>query len=371
MNRKTLSFNLIRLSLITISTFSLVGYTKAQSQIGDFVKASAADGNKILQAYANPFLKRHGDGWADGWTYTARHEKFTFKLVSLSAIFVDNSEKTFDASTLGLSSNVRIDGSPINQTFAGGPNTSNAAFDIYGKNPMTGQDQKITTITGPDGMNLNVLNHNVIPTVVTPQIGIGVLPGTEIMIRLLPDVHVGKYAQVTVVGVGAKQTLNNLIFGSGDNTSKTTDMFDLAAYSGYSMEKLSYKLDIEPTDAQKTTSGNQNTNYKNQKVQMKTTDFTVGALISKKILFITPHAGIAYSTSQTTLSAIGTYPVPVVGPTGLSSVSNVDNPFLVTGSHNGMSANIGLNINLFLIKINTEYVISKYNRLNVGLSLYF
>lgn len=371
MKRKTLSLNLIRISLLTISSFSIMGYANAQSQIGDFVKASASDGNKILQAYTNPFLKRHGDGWADGWTYTAQHEKFTFKLVSLSATFVDNSEKTFDASTLGLSSNTRINGSPINQTFAGGPNTSQASFDIYGKNPMTGQDQKVTTITGPDGMNLNVLSRNVIPTVVTPQIGIGVLPGTEIMIRLLPDVHVGRYAEVTVLGFGAKQTLNNLIFGTDDKGGKNTQLFDLAAYGGYSMEKLSYKLDIEPTDAQKATSGNQNTNYKNQKVQMRTTDFTVGAIISKKILFITPHAGFAYSASQTTLSAIGTYPVPVVGPTGLSSVSNIDNPFLVTGSHNGMSANFGLNINLFLVKINTEYVISKYNRLNVGLSLFF
>ncbi len=371
MKRNATPFSLTRISLFSLMTLAFSIQARAQSQISTFIQADVADGNKILQAYTNPFLKRHGDGWADGWTYTAAHEKFTFKLISLSADFVSNSEKTFDASTLGLSTSVRPTGSPINQTFAGGTNTNNAGFDVYGKNPVTGQDQKITSFTGPDGLNLNVLGKNIVPTVQTPQIGIGILPSTEVMIRLMPDVHIGRYAEITVLGLGVKQTLNNLIFGSGKDNKETTVPVDLAVYTGYSMEKLSYKLDIEPTAAERATSGNEMTNYGNQRVQLRTTNYTVGALASKKFWFVTPHAGIAYSAAQTTLSAIGTYPVPSVSSVGTPSVSNVQNPFLVSGLHNGLSANIGLNLNLFIFKINTDYIISKYNRLNVGVSLFF
>lgn len=372
MKRKTTNLNLLKLCLAGVSALIITGEAKAQSsQIGQIIQASTVDGNKILQAYANPFLKRQADGWADGWTYTAAHEKFSLNLVSVSASFVNNSDKTFDASTLGLSTSVRPTGTPINQTFAGGKNTNGAGFDIYGKNPYTQQDQKVTSFAGPDGINLSVLGKSAVPTVVTPQLGFGILPGTEVMIRFLPTVHMGKDASAQVLGFGLKQSISDLIFGLAGKAGKKVAPFDLAVYTGYSYENLGYRLDIEPSEADKVSSGNASTNYSTQKIQLRTTNYTLGALISKKILFITPHAGIAYSNATSTLSALGTYPVEAVGPTGANTVTNVVNPFLVAGANSGMSANLGVNLNIFFFKVNTDYIISKYSRLNVGLSISF
>ncbi len=38
----------------------------AQAPFSSLIDTYKSDGNKILQAYSNPFLKRHGDGWSDG-----------------------------------------------------------------------------------------------------------------------------------------------------------------------------------------------------------------------------------------------------------------------------------------------------------------
>lgn len=358
---------------LAVGFLSFAGSTAyAQDQVSSIIQASTADGNKILQAYLNPYLKRNADAWADGWTYTAKHEKFTFKLVSVSASFTDNGENTYDAATLGLSSNITFRNSSINQTITGGPNSANAIFDVHGKDFMGG-DHVVGSFNGPGGINAKFMGRSFIPTVVTPQIGIGVSRNTELMIRLVPGIHLGKDMNASVYGLGVKETLTDLIFGTHDKLSHTLAPLDLAAYMGYSTETLSYKVNVQPTDADKASSGNEKTDYSSQRVRMRSTDFTIGAIASKTFLFITPHAGVAYSAANTDLAALGTYPVTAngAGKGGSNSVTNVVDPFLVTGAHNGLSANIGVNINLFLIKINTDYVVSRYKRLNIGLSIFF
>lgn len=357
-------------AMIVLSSLGMAA--SAQDQVGAFVEASKGDGNKILQAYLNPYLKRNADGWADGWTYTAKHEKFTVKLVSVSASFTDNGENTYDASKIGLSSAITFRNSPINPTITGGPNSANAIFDVHGKD-FLGGDHIVASINGPDGIKAKLQGKSFIPTIVTPQIGFGISKNTEIMIRLVPAIQVGKNVNASVYGLGIKETLTDLIFGPVSKLSKKLAPMDIAAYMGYSTETLGYKLNVQPTDADKTSSGNQNTDYSSQRIKMRTTNFTIGAIASKTILFITPHAGFAYTAASTNLAALGTYPVTVngAGKNGSNSVTNMVDPFAVSGAHNGASANFGVNINLFLIKINTDYIISKYNRLNVGLSLFF
>lgn len=38
----------------------------AQNPFTTLIHDTESDGNKILQAFTDPFLKRHGDGWSDG-----------------------------------------------------------------------------------------------------------------------------------------------------------------------------------------------------------------------------------------------------------------------------------------------------------------
>ncbi len=363
--------NLIKVCLISFFALTIFGQAKAQSQITSFVQIAQPNGNKILQAYADPFMKRQADGWADGWTNTAAHEKLSFQLFSLSGTFVDNNEKTFDASTLGLDPNViRVHGSPINQTVSGGQNNTGAAFDLYAKNPYTGEPLKVATVAGANGLNLRLGGISMVPTIVTPQLGFGFSSGTEVMVRLIPDIHYSSNTEVTVVGLGLKQNLSDLIFHKKDKGIRAIVPFDLAVYTGYSMENINYKLDVQPDPTEKRTSGNENTNYNNQKINVKTTNYTVGAIISKKILFLTPHAGIAYSASQTTLGVLGTYPTQEITKTGMT-IKNVQDPLLIIGQNSGMSANIGLNLNVFFVKLSTDLIVGKYDRMNVSLRVAF
>ncbi len=337
----------------------------AQSQIRYLTPAAEADANKLVQAYAAPYLKRHGDGWADGWTYTASHERFTFKLLSASATLIRNDERTFDASALGLNGSITVVGSPINQTAAGGSNTTGAGFDIHSTTKSNG-DRIVAHLQGPRGLNINFRGKSFVPTLVTPQVSFGISPTTELMIRFLPDFRINNHTYASAYGAGIKKTLTDLIFGPQNKVYNNPPPVDLAAYAGYSTETVLYNLHINPTAGTTPENGSQNASFSHQKIRIHTNDLTIGVLASKKLLFLTAHAGFAYSASNTSLSLKGNYPVIAEGS---FKTSYITNPFYVKGTDAGLSANIGVNLNLWKIRVNTDIIAGKYARFNIGLGM--
>lgn len=351
--------------LILLSMISLTEKGRAQSQIRFLTPAAEADANKLVQAYASPYLKRHADGWADGWTYTSTHERLTFNLVSASATFINNNEKTFDASALKLDGNITIVGSPVNQTAAGASNTTGAGFDIHSINPAYG-DRIVAHLEGPRGLNIHFRSRSFVPTIVTPQIGFGISPTTELMIRFLPDFKVNNHTYASAYGVGIKKTLTDLIFGPRNKIFNVPPPVELAAYAGYSMETLFYNLHINPSAGTTPGTGSENASFSHQKIRIHSNDLTVGALASKKIYFLTAHAGLAFTASNTSLSLKGNYPVIAEGS---FKTSYITNPFNVSGANTGVSANIGVNLNVWKIRVNTDIIAGRYTRFNIGLGI--
>src|SRR5882757_7664160 len=81
----------------------------AQGGFSALIKSGPADATKLVNAYGEPLFKGIGVGLNSGWYSSAKAKKLLgFDLrISASATFVPTSDKTFDVSKIGLSSNVR------------------------------------------------------------------------------------------------------------------------------------------------------------------------------------------------------------------------------------------------------------------------
>lgn len=289
----------------------------------------------------------------------------------MSASTVGGDEQHFDGTTIGLSSNTTIPGPSIFQTLSGGKNIPQTVFQLHTKNPLTGQDQIAGTFNGPEGEKIRILGRSVIPTVISPQLGIGISRATEVMIRFLPASHFTDRTTASVYGLGIKHTLTETIFGTDEKIYKDLPPFDIAAYAGFTKETITYNINIQPAESDRINSGNSATDYSRQKARMNSSDFTAGALISRSFSFFSPHIGIAWSAATTRLAFLGNYPMKVTMVPGYSTLIDLKNPFLVSNRHWGIDSTIGFNLDLGFFRINSDLILSKYTRFNLGINCFF
>jgi hypothetical protein len=92
--------------VITISLLSPVAFS--QFDKFDFLKSSASDGVKFLEAYMSPWFNAFGAGLNGGWYNTAKpHKLGGFDITAgLNVGMVPSSAETFDLSTLNLSNDI-------------------------------------------------------------------------------------------------------------------------------------------------------------------------------------------------------------------------------------------------------------------------
>src|ERR1700761_1790290 len=79
--------------------------TKAQNGFDQLLKSGPADATKLVDAYGRPLFKGLGLGMNSGWTNTAQTNgllHFDLRITG-TAVFVPQSDKTFDVTKIGLS----------------------------------------------------------------------------------------------------------------------------------------------------------------------------------------------------------------------------------------------------------------------------
>ena len=79
---------------------------KAQGGFSDIIKVSPGDATKLVQAYGDPLFKGFGVGMNSGWANTAKPKKLLHVelRITATAAFTPTSDKTFDVTKIGLSS---------------------------------------------------------------------------------------------------------------------------------------------------------------------------------------------------------------------------------------------------------------------------
>ncbi|MGZ3751704.1 MAG: DUF6588 family protein, partial [Mucilaginibacter sp.] len=315
----------------------------AQSGFSALIKAGPADATKLVDAYGEPLFKGFGIGLNSGWNNTAKTKKLLhFDLrISANAAMVPTSDKTFDVTKIGLSNNIRpADPSQtMAPTFAGDKNTTGPLLNIYDDNGT-----KVGSFNTPKG----VLSIIPAPTV---QLTVGLFKNTDLTARYIPSIKTGGNSDagsVSMYGFGLKHDIIQDFVGK--KAGKIIP-FDLAIAFGFSHLSLNIPLTVNPDNGAQPKDAQQSTDFSNQHISGTFNSFMAQAIISKKLLFFTPFLAVGYNTTQTTIGALGNYPVTTGGTIVTSTYTTYPNPINIKEtSVNGLRTDVGFQLNLAIFR---------------------
>jgi hypothetical protein len=346
--------------VITISLLSPVAFS--QFDKFDFLKSSASDGVKFLEAYMSPWFNAFGAGLNGGWYNTAKpHKLGGFDITAgLNVGMVPSSAETFDLSTLNLSNDIS-------------PKTGTAPTVAGPDNPgppltFSAGGYPLATFNTPKGTGWKYI------PVPTAQVGIGLPLGTEIKGRFIPripfDLNDGKFeGDVMLWGVGLVHSITQYIPGN------ELLPLDASLFAGYTKLTANIGLNLLPPSYTDYTTYNVNS-FDDQSLSATVQAFNVSAIASVNLAVITFYGGLGYTKTSTVIELKGNFPTPVlVGTAPVYNDSGVRKgesfPEMDIKNFSGLRANIGFRIKLAVITIHADYTRAQYNVVSTGLGISF
>jgi hypothetical protein len=354
--------------LICVGLIIQVGYS--QTNVVAFLKGGKADAGKLSQAYLQPYAYALGDGLNNGWyNSAATHKLFGFDLsVSVSAIQIPGSAKTFDVNSLGLS-NIKVNtGSSVSPTIAGAK-TTGAEMDV--KVTITDgsgkQIEEIGKINSPEGLGLDMV------PVPMAQLGFGLLPHTDLIVRFVPELKFnngGDQMKLGLFGLGVKHNFKEWIpvlkklpfdaslFGCFSEVKAESALS--SAIAGLTGDNISIVI---PNDG-------------NQLLQLKTTTTKYGLVLSKKLSILTLFCGIGHSSSETRVEMLGSYTInttvkqTINGTVYTGTATEVwTDPVALLYKTDNICFDAGLRLKVSILSLFASINKAEYTSYNAGLCL--
>jgi hypothetical protein len=367
---------------IALAGFSL-GQANAQADAGNILKAGVGDANILMNAYMKPFGEAFGVALTNNWFNTGKPLKLARFYVTIvpTLVQVPDSRLTYDVAALGLSNSMIQTNPAVTQgaTIFGSTNTSvQPMFEMRADNPATGLPEKIAELTMPAGLGINLM------PLPMAQLSIGLIKGTEVTIRYLPQLAIPGgdiNGKVGLFGIGVKHNIKQWIPGMG------LLPFDLSGYFNYSVFNFSLGLDLPvPTGNGPTGFGYKYDGFDPnalaaQELQMTARGMGFGLIISKKLPVITPYASVGFANSSFSLKTAGDYAVesgvytnqanPLDPDNGKVIVSKFTDPIDITAdAKNAFRAGAGVRIKLLILTIHGEYFIQgAFRGINAGIGI--
>ena len=288
---------------------------------------AATDAKALIEAYISPLGNSLAAGLNNGWYNTAKPHKLGGFDLTFTANFVliNDEVKTFNIDDVVEGNYFSGESTPTIL----GSSDANADVDIDG-----------TTIYNmPNGLD--------IPTIPVPvlQVGIGLIKGTEIDIRYVPETKFGKAGQVSILGFGIKHDLLQWL--------PIVDKIpvDLAIQAGYTK----VDTDIELIDA----NGYVDPGIAN--LDLSAT--TVNLILSKKLLMFTPYVGVGYNSNTTVFNVENKFHI------GNQWIPVADLKEYEFSSNNNFRTNIGFRFNIAVIALQANYTFSEYPTATLGIGI--
>ncbi len=292
------------------------------------VAGDVADAQALIEAFISPLGNSLCSGLNNGWYNTAKPHKLGGFDVTFTANFVliNDDVKTFN----------------INDVVEGDLFSGENAPTILGASDANA-DIELGTIEYkmPNGFNIPFIPVPVL------QAGVGLIKGTEVKVRYVPETKFGNAGKVSVLGFGIQHDLLqwipivdkipiDLAFQAG--YTKVDSEIDLVDANGY-VDPGSANLDLSAT--------------------------TVNLILSKKLLMFTPYIGVGYNSNTTVFSVedkfhIANQYLPVSALTDYTFSSN-----------NNFRTNVGFRFNLAIIALQANYTISEYPVATIGVGVSF
>jgi hypothetical protein len=353
-----------RLYILLLCSMLLHISFKSRAQGGSFsalIQSGPADATKLANAYGEPLFRAVGAGLNSGWYNSGKADKLLhFDIrVSASAVFIPESDKTFDVTRIGLSNNIRPDdpNQTIAQTFGGSKNTYGPLLDVYDNN-----GQKVGSFDMPSG-KLGVIPAPQI------QVTIGLVQNTDLTIRGIPGVSLGSAGSISSIGFGIRHDLIQDFVGKG--VSKIIP-FDLAVAFGYSHLNMSIPLNVQPDNGAQPENSAQSTDFSNQHVAATLNNIMAELIFSKKIAFFTPFVAVGYNNTHTAFSTVGNYPITTGENDGTETYTTFPNPINISETTtDGWRADLGFQLTPGFFRLYVSGSLAAYKSVNAGIGFGF
>ncbi len=280
------------------------------------------------EAYVAPAVNAFGMDLNSGLFHTAHVGgmlPFGLNLyvgVQVGNTLISSSDKTFDLTYRGTT---QILGVP-----------DSATFTVTGAPTIFGSKQAGTLKVTPDNYPQDSISTSTIGGLVNtsmaplpiPQLGLGSLFGTDVMVRWLPPIKISNYGKLQLFGWGLRHSISQYI---------PLIPIDIAVQLGFQNFSI------------KDTAGNN---------VFKASTFAANLEVSKTFAIITLYGGLQVESSKVDINYTFT-------PSGQSPQSI---SFSLSGK-NKFRALVGLNLGLGPLTINADYNLGSVNAVNAGLGI--
>ena len=333
----------------------LVGF-KSWSQsldLGSFLQGGVEDAKTLTQSYLEPAFVGFGYAMNSGWYNTGKpHKLLGFDItagVSLATVPDEARTFVFDSNDYN---NVFFAGGSVSTPTIFGANLPASELPQLSFRDATDVDmdgdtmEELIRISAPTGVGIEEADFYPLsnPAVPAPyaQIGIGLIKGTEVKLRIVPEYSFGDDGDgsVKMFGLGFMHDVKQWIPGM------KLLPFDLSAFFGFNSMTTSMAIDAD----------------NGQTAEFKVGGTTLQGIISKKIVLFTFYAGLGIVTTSTDFSMLGDYPVDFQD-------APLSDPLNFSYSSGGPRANIGARLKLLILTAHVEYAIQKYNTLTAGVGI--
>ncbi len=338
--------------LALLLVLSFVGFASAQGLSGILSKV----GSQYAQGYLTPAANAFGADLNSGLFHSAGMSgilPFGLHLyvgVQVPAAIVPSSDQTFSMSYLDTVTFQRSIGSNIYNIQVPATFTVNNAPTVFGDKNTTGKAtfnvQKDTTFSVGGVSHTFALDSSAsVPTipgwtklsivpVPIPQVGVGSLFGTDILVRYLPKIKLSSYGSVQLLGFAVRHSLSQYI---------PLVPVDIAVQLGWQNFSI-----YDSTGAN----------------VLKESAFAANLEVSKTLAIVTVYAGLQAESSSMNVNYSFTPPSTSLDP----SPQAIPISFSVKGKNN-FRALVGLDFGLGPVNINADYNIGSINAVNVGIGI--
>lgn len=343
-------FNLLFFNFIFyIFIFHISNSALAQNNHFDsFLRAGAGDANKLVGYYMEPIIVGFSYGMANSWYNTAKtHNTLGFDLTitaNLTAVPSSKEYFTFDPNEFtNVSSTGETDLIPTIMS----PEEENGSELTFAYiDEITGE-----TIRGsyrPTGLGFKEqFGYNVVPSPMV-QLGIGTLKNTDIIFRYVPEIKYGQF-KTCVFGLGIKHDIKQWIPGL---KRVPIDIAILGAFSGLDNELDMSDFELDGED---------------QLGLFNINNWTVQAIVSKKISVLTIFGSIGYNSITSNLKMLGEY--IIVDEYDPSLNFSVSDPIDIKYNENSMRMTGGIKLKFGPFSFHGDYTWQKYHNVSAGFGI--
>ena len=294
--------------------------------ISSFGQTPTEDGKSLIEAYVSPLGYSLGAALNNGWYNTAKPHKLGGFDVTITAniVMIPEESKSFNISE----SNGNTFSGGETPTILGNGDGVSASYNAPPL-PATSSDM-------PKGLNIPIIPLPML------QAGVGLIKGTELDFRYMPELPIGDAGKVGLFGIGLKHDILQWL--------PIVDKIpiDLSIQAGYT--KLSSEIElIAPNPA-----------IPSPQANLDVSATTVNLILSKKLLMFTPYLGLGYNSTKTTFNVEGNYNVAGL-PIDVSDLTKID-----FESKNNFRADIGFRFNIAVLALQANYTFSEYPTATLG-----